>query len=392
VRRAQRGLRILVSGMIATVPYQGGATWAVLQYVLGLRRLGHDVCFVESIAPELIRPGGARLADSEQGRYFAAVSAQFDLGGRAALIESRGADTVGMSGEEVQRFADHADMVFNLSGVLRDERLLAPVPLRVFVDLDPAFTQMWHAGEGIDFGFANHNRFVTIGMNIGRSDCPVPTCGLPWIVTPQPIVLERWPACDPSALDRDAAFTTIANWRAYGSITYDGVFYGQKAHSLRPLIALPASTGARFLLALSIHPEEARDIAMLAANGWERADPRMAAGDAASYAAFIRSSRAEFGVAKRGYAASRCGWFSDRSLCYLASGRPVLAQETGFTRWLAAGEGIVAFSLLEDARTGVDAILGDYARHARAARAIAEGVFDSDRVLPALLERIGRSA
>jgi hypothetical protein len=234
--------------------------------------------------------------------------------------------------------------------------------------------------------FAGHTHFVTIGQNIGRPDCPVPTCGLPWITTPQPVVLAHWPVAD--AVRHDA-LTTVGNWRGYGSVEHRGVFYGQKAHSLRPFIALPTRTREKFLLALAIHAGEAKDLAALKANGWGLIDPAEVAATPAAYQCFIQGSKAEFGIAKSGYVASRCGWFSDRSLCYLASGRPVLAQETGFSRFLPTGEALFAFETVEDVLAAVESLNADYARHAKAARAIAEEHFDSDKVLTRLLHKIG---
>ena len=231
-----------------------------------------------------------------------------------------------------------------------------------------------------------HTHFVTVGQRIGQRDCSVPTCGLDWIPTPQPVVLEHWPSAGPPTRP---AFTTVANWRGYGSIELNGVFYGQKAHSLRKLIELPRRTRQRYQLALSIHSDETRDLEALAANSWELLDPRKLAGTPSAYREFVRSSTAEFGLAKSGYVEARCGWFSDRSVCYLASGRPVLAQDTKFGDWLPIGEGIVAFTTMDEAAAGAEEITRNYSRHAHAARRLAEEFFDSDIVLSHLLTRVG---
>ena len=152
---------------------------------------------------------------------------------------------------------------------------------------------------------------------------------------------------------------------------------------------MPKLAGSRFQVALGIHPDEQRDLEALRANGWELVDPVRAACTPDRYAEFIRASKAEIGIAKSGYVASRCGWFSDRSACYLASGRPVVAQETGFARFLPTGEGLLAFESLEDAVACVEEVERDYPRHSSAARAIAEQHLDSDRVLSSLIERLG---
>ena len=379
-------LTVLLSGMLAADPNQGGATWAVLQYLLGLRRLGHEVLLVEPARREALRPAGASLADSANAAYFRAVMAEFGLEADAALLLAGTHETVGLPYASLRKRAGRADLLLNVSGMLTDEALLGPIPVRAYLDLDPAFNQLWQAVQGIDMRFGAHTHFVTIGLALGQPECPVPTLGLPWVTTLQPVVLEHWPPAERIAHD---ALTTIANWRGYGSIEHDGVVYGQKVHSLRRFIDLPTRTDQEFALALAIHPDETHDLAALAANGWRLLDPLDVAGTPARYREFIQGSRAELGIAKSGYVASRCGWFSDRSACYLASGRPVIAQETGFGRYLPTGEGLFAFDTADDVLAGIDALRADYPRHARAARAIAEAHVESDRVLARLLQRIG---
>jgi hypothetical protein len=347
-------MRIVVSGMLAGVPGQGGASWAVLQYVLGLRRLGHDVVFVEPAAPT-----------AATRAYFDALVARFDLHGRAALLDPATGACHGLDRARLQSLASGADLLLNISGLLADDELLAAIAMRAFVDLDPAFTQLWCAADGLDMGFDRHDRFVTIGGRIGSDGCTVPTCGRDWIATLQPIVLEQWPVADRV---RDGALTTVGHWRAYGSIEHGGVHYGQKAHALRALIELPHRTEARFALALGIHRDEWRDLAALDEHGWELLDPDAVACTPDAYGDFVRGSWAEFGLAKSGYAASACGWFSDRSVCYLASGRPVLALDTGFGADIPTGEGLLAFSTVDEAVAGVAELRGGYERHRRAAR------------------------
>jgi hypothetical protein len=372
--------------MIAADPSQGGATWAVLQYLLGFRRLGHDVYFVEPLPEKSVLPAGSPLAQSTNAAYFRRVVEQFGLERRSALFRPATGEIVGVPYDQLCEVARRADLLVNISGMLTDGPLTAPIPRRVYLDLDPAFNQFWHATQGIDMRFGGHTHHVTVGLAVGEADCVVPACGLSWLPTLQPVVLEHWPPGDEIVHD---ALTTVGNWRAYGSIEYQGVFYGQKAHALRPLITLPTRTEEKFLLALAIHPGEEKDLAALAGNGWHLLDPGRVVETPDRYQQFIRGSKAEFGIAKSGYVASRCGWFSDRSICYLASGRPVLAQETGFSRFLPTGEGLFAFQTAEDVLAAIDALRGDYPRHARAARALAEEHFDSDKVLSRLLRRIG---
>jgi hypothetical protein len=377
-------LSIIVSGMIAADPHQGGATWAVLQYVLGFRRLGHDVHLIEPLPSLAFRAQGS-LSASRSAVYFRHVAEAFGLTSNATLLRTDTPETVGQSYEELVRIARRADVLINISGMLTDPELTGPIPTRVYLDLDPAFIQLWHT-QGVDMRFAGHTHFVTVGQSIGRPDCAVPMCGLKWIPTHQPIVLDHWPVA--GAIVHDA-FTTVGNWRGYGSVEHDGVFYGQKAHSLRKLIALPRRVPEPFLLALAIHPDETKDLAALAENGWRLADPAVVAGTPADYQRFIQGSRAEFGLAKSGYVASQCGWFSDRSVCYLASGRPVLAQDTGFTRFLPTGEGLLSIQTEDDVVAAAEELRRDYPRHRRAARQIAEEFFHSDKVLTRLLNEVG---
>jgi hypothetical protein len=376
---------IIFSGMMAADPGQGGATWAVLQYVLGLRELGCDVCFVEPIAVKSLHPAGITLNQSANATYFRSVVDEFQLQGRAALLLAGTRETCGMDYEELLSFAARADLLINISGMLTDPALIDHIPVRAYLDLDPAFNQWWHS-QGIDMRFAAHNRFITIGQCLGESECPVPTCGLDWIRTFQPIVLSHWPVAERLECD---AFTTIGNWRSYGSVEVDGVFYGQKAHSLRNLIGLPRKTKERLMLAMTIYPEEVNDLIALGKKGWQLLDPARVSATPAMYRDFIGGSLAELGVAKSGYVLSRGGWFSDRSVCYLASGRPVLAQETGFSRHLPTGRGLRAFNDADDAVPAIEDIRGNYESHRRAARELAEEYFDSRKVLRRLLDVLG---
>jgi hypothetical protein len=269
--------------------------------------------------------------------------------------------------------------------MLQDERIISSIPVRAYLDLDPTFNQLWDCAQNIDVRFNGHTHFVSIGQSIGEPDCKVPTCGRTWIKTFQPVVLSRWPRVIGPV---EKVLTTVGNWRAYGSIEYEGVFYGQKAHSLRQFFGLPRSTKERFRLALGIHNSEIKDLEALAQNGWEIINPAQAVRTPGDYQEFVQNSWAEFGIAKSGYVHSRCGWFSDRSACYLASGRPVIAQETGFSRHIQTGEGLFAFSDEQDIIDAIGKLNSNYQRHALAAREIAERYFASEKVLSTLLEQL----
>jgi hypothetical protein len=386
---AASALTIIVSGMIAHVPQQGGATWAVLQYLLGFKQLGHEVYFIEPVEAHSLLPAGATLEDSANAAYFRQVMAEYGLEQTSALLLVGSKQTIGLPYDKLLEVAHRADVLINVSGMLEDDALTNQIPLRVYLDLDPAFNQLWQAIQNINMRFDAHTHFVTIGLAIGQAGCDVPTCGRSWITTPQPVVLAHWSAGERT---HNETLTTVANWRGYGSIEHQGVFYGQKAHALREFIQLPTLSRENFTLALAIHPDEERDLGALKANGWNLVDPKHVAHSPASYRQFIQNSKAEFGIAKLGYVASRCGWFSDRSICYLASGRPVIAQETQFSSFIPTGEGLFAFTSIDDVLASIEAMNRDYARHSQAARSLAEDCFDSDKVLAKLLSNIGATA
>ena len=201
-----------------------------------------------------------------------------------------------------------------------------------------------------------------------------------------PVVLDQWPVAE--RVDRDA-FTTVANWRSYSSVTGGGLVLGQKAHSWRDLLAIPRAASRSCMPALAIHPAEEKDLLALDQHGWQLLDPAEVAGTPDAYRCFVQGSLAELGIAKAGYVSSRSGWFSDRSACYLASGRPVIAQDTGFGDRLPTGCGLLPFVTTEAAGAATDAVVAHYERHRRAARALAEAHLDARAVLTTVLEHLG---
>jgi len=377
-------LRILVSGRIASTPGQGGATWAVLQYLIGLRELGHQVWFVEAIPASRLCPAGIDLACSTNAVYAARVLSEFDFDGRWALMVEDTTTTVGC--EYSLLASTRWDVHVNLSGCLDEPGLTGRIPVRIYVDVDPAFTQLWHEVDGHDLGLAGHTHFTTVGLGIGTPTCPVPTGAHTWQHTLPPVVLSQW--TEGAAITRPA-MTTVANWRSYGSVEWNDVTYGQRAHSFRAFFDLPRATTMRLAPALAIDPAETGDLAALDRAGWELVDPTAVAGTPRAYRDFVRSSRGEFSIAKSGYTVSRSGWFSDRSACYLASGRPVVTQDTGFDTRLPTGEGLMVFSTPAEAVEALDRVDADYPRHAAAARRIAVDELDSAMVLSDLLRTAG---
>lgn len=374
-------LRIAVSGMVAAEPGQGGAAWAVLQYLLGLQRLGHEVLLVE---PVRRADPGEPFPPARALAYLQAVAAEVGLE-EFTLVSGDGLRSAPIPPPRLQEEMRSVDLLLNVSGMLRAPALLEPVPVRAYLDLDPFFNQLWHL-QGADMSFAGHTHFVTIATGIGSAENEVPTLDLDWIETLPPVVLDHWPRVTAPA---KATFTSVGHWRSYGPIEHEGRRYGMRAHSLRGLIDLPRRTPAEMALALGIHESERADIEALEGNGWKLLDPAAVAATPGRYRDLIRSSTGEIGIAKEGYVLSRSGWFSDRSASYLASGRPVVAQDTGFGRALPTGEGLLAFADTDGAAAALEDVLARPGAHEDAARAIAEDLLDSDRVLGRLLDALG---
>jgi hypothetical protein len=381
---------ILVSGAIANKHGQGGATWTRLSWLLGLKKLGFDVFFVEEISGDAcVDLAGSRVSfeASEHLRYFRRVVDRFDLGGSAALVYGSGEHVEGCTYRELLDIADASAVLVNISGHLSLDALLRRVGCRVYVDLDPGFTQFWHAEGRQETRLRGHDLYFTVGENIGTAECAIPTGGIQWRPVRQPIVLEHWPTID-NGTD-DFRFTTVATWRGpYGPVEYAGRRYGLKVHEFRKFLELPARVDATFEIALDIHDAEERDRAALIGHGWRLLEPRDTVSDTERFRQYVQGSGAEFSTAQGVYVETNSGWFSDRTVRYLASGRPALVQDTGFSRNYPVGEGLVPFRTMDEAVAGAAAILRDYDSHCRAARRLAEDYFDSDKVLSHFVEQV----
>jgi hypothetical protein len=381
-------MRIAIAGAIAHHPFGGaGNTWAFLQYVLGFRRLGCEVLYVEHLGANSSLDDhwqSTALADSVNARYFADIIEHHQLVGHASLLDERGAGHVGLSRETVQAWADGADLFINISGRFHFWDILRTAKRRLYLDLDPGFTQVWQARYGSDMNLEGHDVFVTVGLNIGRSVCPFPTLGIRWHTTLPPVVLAEWTTARPPG----QAYTTVADWRGYDPVEWDGVWYGQKAEEFLRIIDLPRRVSCPLELCLAIQPDEP-DVLRLQEHGWRLSDPRRHCRNTASYRDFVWGSRGEFTVVKNGYARGRSGWVSDRTVCFLAAGRPSIVQDTAFNEHLPAGEGLIVFEGTDQAARALERVESDYARHARRARELACQYFDSDQILCRLLDIAG---
>jgi hypothetical protein len=368
-------LKILFAGIVARYPF-GGVTWCSLMYLLGLRALGHDVFYIEDTGECVYDPvQNTRSLDPSYGtNYIHAALEPYGLGDRWSFVNYDGAYH-GRSAEDVRAYASGADLFLNLSGgswFWRDE--YARIPHKAFIDSDPAFTQLaiakaepWY----VKF-FQQFDHLFTFGSNIGTPASPIPVGDFRWHKTWQPITIDDWTT---NAPPRDR-FTTVMTWQIE-SFTDVG---GNKDQEFVRFIDLPSKTPQKFELAIN-GPQK-----LLREHGWETVAAMEVSRTPNQYRDFIRASKAEFGVAKHTYVVNRSGWFSDRTACYLASGRPAIVQDTGWTAHLPSGEGLLAFSSPADAIAGIDAINRDYAGHARRASEIAREHFDARVVLPRLLE------
>lgn len=377
---------IVVSGALANKPHNGGEAWVRMEWVEGLRRFGFDVYFVEQIASDLFRNGSGKPTSREHVdhvAFFRQVTRRFGLEGKNALLDEDGKAIEGLEPRELEAIAGEAALLVNMSGHLSLPSLYDRFHKRAYIDLDPGFTQFWHVSGMDGARLAGHHHHFTVGLNLGTRSCQVPTAGIRWHPLPPPVVLEEWPVVDG---DPDL-LTTVASWRgSFGRVEHEGRTFGLKVHEFRKFIHLPKRVPQEVEVALDIHPADGHDREALEQHGWRLVSPREVVPDPDTYRRFVQRSGAEFSVAQGIYVETSSGWFSDRTVRYLASGKPVLVQDTGFTGILPADQGILAFRSLEDAVAGAREIASHYESQRRAARQIAEEHFDSDRVLSRFLE------
>jgi hypothetical protein len=377
-------LRIVVLGYLVRGPL-GGLAWHHLQYVMGLARLGHEVYFIEDSgdSPWCCYDPIRHITDADPayGLEFAACAfSRAGLENCWAYYDAHTSRWLGPCAERIHHVCATADLLFDLGGVNPVRPWVMGIPRRVLVDTDPVFTQIRHLTNPAARQLAlQHTAFFSFGENFS-TQYAIPDDGLPWRRTRQPIVMDAWQVTPGPAHGR---FTTIMQWESYPAAEYGDVCYGVKSNSFEPFMDLPARVGPILELAIG-SPTAPR--ALLESKGWILRDPIEAAPDLWTYQRYIQQSKAEFTVAKHGYVVSRSGWFSERSAAYLASGRPVVTQETGFSDWLEAGSGVIPFTTLDESIAAIEDVNSRYEVHCRAARAVAEAYFDSDRVLERLIE------
>lgn len=393
-------LRIIVGGFLGLLP-AGGITWDYVQYPVGFAALGHDVFYIEDTRLwSIYQTEDSDWADcSASIAHLARVMESFGMAERWAYRDEASGKCFGLSEERVQEICRTADLFVNIScsTFLRDE--YKRIPARAVIDSDPMFTQiqyvsqaMFTPGEpGIRQVLEGHTHHFTFGENVGADDCRMPESEFHWRPTRQPVCLDYWRA-SPISEAIDAPFTTLMNWTAAPPLHFENETWGQKNIEFHRFFGLPKHV-PEVRLAVAVGQTGGAGtpfpLAEAEREGWQVLDPATHAPDWLKYQEFIAASRGEFSVAKETYVKARTGWFSCRSACYLAAGRPVVTQDTGWAKYLPTGCGLFAFDDEESAAHALRRVAADADEHSRGARSIAEEHFDSNRVLGKMLMECG---
>jgi hypothetical protein len=384
-------LRIVTTGLAVGYPF-GGVFWDYIQYPLGLQRLGHEVLYLEDTGRWCYDPeGGTMVAGGAANatafaRNVAALTPE--LKGRW-FYRDAGGETFGQSWDDVVRFCRSADLFVNVSAAcwLRDEHEFAG--RAILIDSDPLYTQAGllagtpeEVATRLDWWGRTYHEFFSFGESIGTPDCTVPTGPFRWLPTRQPVVLDRFTEAIVPTASRRQTLTTVASWEPpEHSTSVGGKAYGGKSREWERFIDMPG----RSALPMEVAIGGAAPVERLRAHGWNvRPGPEVSK-DPIAYRSYLAESAGEWSVAKHAYAATNSGWFSCRTACYLALGVPAVVQDTGFSRWLPAGEGLFAFSTADESADAIGRLAREMERHAAAARSIAAEFFDSDKVLNRLL-------
>jgi len=379
-------VRIIITGLVGQYPF-GGVIWDYLHYLLGFRSLGHEVLYLEDSGAWPYDPVAGTITDdcSFALRSLKKIFTDFDLA--ESWVYRNGADGSfhGAGEKKAREWLKDGDLLVNVSsaGWLRDYDLR--VRHKMFIDGDPMFCQIGlldgsnplYAGR-----LRDHDSHFTFGLSVSQKGCPVPTDGITWRPTVQPIALDQWPV---TASPTQAPWTTVMNWASYQPKVWEGKTYGQKSLEFIKFQALPSKTRAPLRLAMGMGVDGQRPAEKLRALGWDLVEPQEVVPDHQTYRGFINGSRGEWSIAKHGYVAAKTGWFSCRTACYLAAGKPAVVQETGWSTHIPSDKGVLPFSTIEEAVDALSKIERDYSTHSKRAREIAEEFFDARKVCRNLL-------
>lgn len=391
-------LRIVVGGFIGLMP-AGGVTWDYIQYPLGLSMLGHDVYYIEDtrLYPVYQKQGSSWDDCSSTVEHLKQVMDCFDMSDRWAYRDEASGKCFGLSITAFNEICRTADVFINIScsTFMRDE--YKKIPKRILIDSDPMFTQIQYASQqmftsgepGMRQMIYDHNYHFTFGENIASDDCLIPQCGIAWHTTRQPVCIDKWKLI--TSQKKPAVFTTLMNWTAGKKLVFNNEEWGQKNVEFTKVIQLPRyfkSIDFAIIVNQTGGTDNTFPKEKIEKLGWKILNPDENAGDWKSYQHFIEQSSGEFSVAKETYVKAITGWFSCRSACYLAAGRPVITQDTGWSKYIASGNGLFAFKNIDEAVDAFHQVMKDTAHHAKAARQIAEEYFDSNKVLTCLLQKV----
>lgn len=391
-------LRIIVGGYIGLYP-TGGATWDYIQYPLGLKMLGHDVYYIEDTMQYPVFQSDGAAWDDATGcvNYLKEMMEKFGLEDRWAYRDIASGQSFGMTEEKINELCQSADVFINIScsTFLRDEYF--KIPKRILIDSDPMFTQIQYSQElngeadknwNTKFLIENHNYLFSFGENISQPDCKIPVFDFNWHATRQPICLDLW---NTKSISPDYSYTSIMNWSGRQKLKYNNDEWGQKDIEFEKFKLIPSYfPDLKFEVVINkpLNKESHFDEKELSNIGWEILSPQEVVANSTDYKCFIQKSVAEFGVAKETYVKSNSGWFSCRSACYLASGKPVITEETGWSKYIAPGNGLFPFVSIEDAIAGIREVDSNYRFHSKKAIETANEYFDSNKVLNQLLEKL----
>jgi len=385
--------RVVVMGFMGSMPI-AGVIWQHVHYIVGLQRLGHDVYYIEDSARLPYNPETLEVNNefNYAARLLERLAREFECKNRWAFCARYlgGQPTAGLSLKRIRQLYREADAILNICGAQEFNNDLLASDRIIYVETDPGVEQI-RIDKGvrstIDY-LRRHRSLFTFGENVGTKSFPVPTHRLRWLPTRQPVVTDLWKTN--RAPSRAAVFTSVANWSTSGlkDITWRGEKYlWSKSREFLRFVAAPKKAGETFELATNI--PDAKTRAKFLRNGWRFHCPLQLSVDYWLYRDYVRRSRGEFTVAKDQYVRLNTGWFSDRSACYLAAGRPVIIQQSGFTQHYGNDGGLFAFSSIKEIVEAVKAINADYAKHSRAAREVAREIFEAEKVLASLLNRAG---
>lgn len=380
-------MKAVIGAVLARCPRaSAGHTCAVMNWVKGLESLGWEVWITEHLESRELEAPEAGRARSPQEEFWHDTAAEFGLADRQCLIiDGKSPDL-----EAFRDFCADADLFLNYSGQFKQLDLLGGRPTKAYLDVDPGFTQLWVETCGTDMNFAGHDLFLTVGSNFQSPNLRLPCSSQEWIPLLAPVPGDYWRGRLAAAGGSEGrnAWTTVSHWYGYNDLVWEGKTYGGKRASLHALANLPRMTGIPFTIASDLQPGW-EDYDSFINGGWTLVSSAEVCRDVGSYLRFIACSCGEIGVAKSGYVVSRGGWISDRSVIYLALGRPVVLQDTGWPEVVPPGPGLMPFEDASGAAQRIAEAGRNLETQSAAARKLADEVFCPASALRPILERVG---